>query len=85
MSKYKELKKLATSCRKLGISHYKCAEFEFTLTPESPLKVDKKAKKLNQDSFQNALDQEILSTDTLTQDQLLFWSAGDGGSINEGN
>lgn len=66
----KKLAKLAKSCRTAGISHFKCASFEFTLTPQDPLKVVNAAPKQTNDSS------DPTSEDILDAESLLFWSAG---------
>ena len=73
----KELKKLAATCRKAGISHFKSSEFEFTLTDSLPS--PRSTKK--QDKFVETAPE--FSTDSLTEDALLFWSAGSGDSAGE--
>ena len=67
----KELKKLAKACREAGVKHYKCADFEFTLTDEAPIKSNKK-----QQIHQPADNNERLVSEDLTEEQLLFYSAG---------
>lgn len=85
MPNFKELKKLATQCRKLGIKHYKSAEFEFTLTDEKPLKVVRQSKKATS-LDQLAVDLDIETPDQLTEQQLLYWSTGESdGVTNENN
>lgn len=80
----KELIKLAKACRKAGIKHFKSAEFEFSLTDEVPSKVSQSK------SFTAPIeDNKQFESDSLTDEQLLMWSAGsgDGASedLNEGN
>lgn len=41
----KELKKLIKDCRELGVTHYKCGDIEFNLTPDTPKPVEKKLTK----------------------------------------
>lgn len=70
----KELEKLVKTCRKMGIKSYKGPDFEFTLTDDAPVKSSKSAilkEKLNV--------QGDVESDSLTQDQLLMWSAMGGG------
>lgn len=72
----KELKKLAFACRHAGISHFKNNEVEFTLTdspPESNYKKKQKETTLNKDS----VIQGSIETDSLTEEQLLMYSAID--------
>lgn len=73
----KEIKKLADACRKAGISHFKCGDFEFTLTVDAPESNYKKKNK-NQPNSSESPNSSI-ETETLTDEQLLYWSAG----INE--
>lgn len=70
----KALKKLAETCRKVGIRHFKSAEFEFTLT-DSPLPSVSK-KKTAQNFIVNA-DTGEFETDFPTEEQLLYYSSGD--------
>lgn len=83
----KNIKKLAAECRKAGIKTYKCSDFEFTLTEDAPLSNYKKRQDKNTvpTTFSNASDKII--TDSLTEEQLLFWSSGEPseepGSIQE--
>lgn len=72
----KEIKKLATLCRKQGIQHFRCADFEFTLTDvQSPLKsmALPKFKKLEADNTPM-----IASENDLSDEELLFYSSGQG-------
>lgn len=66
----KALKKLADACRKSGIKHYKSADMEFTLTDYAPESNYKKKQAASE-------PQELAPEETLTQDQLLFWSSVD--------
>ena len=70
----KELKKLATACRKNGIKSLKCEGFEFTLSDEAPSRVVKSAPK-GTGEVKNVIDDDF-DAEGLTQDQLLMWSAG---------
>jgi hypothetical protein len=71
----KELKKLADACRKAGIKHFKNSELEFTLTDEVPVS-DYKRKKQVFLPHSSIIDETIKNADSLTQDELLFWSTG---------
>lgn len=65
----KALKKLADMCRKAGIKHYKCADFEFELSDSVPeLKTSKRKPSLT-DSIDNPFQ-----SDSLTEQQMLFYS-----------
>jgi len=77
----KSLKKLAETCRKVGISHFKGPEFEFTLTPDAPVSEYKKKKeeKSFEESQAEAIDQAF-SSDNLPEETLLMWSALDPSS-----
>lgn len=70
----KALKKLADACRKAGITHFKNAEFEFTLSPDGPVSNYKKRKAKVQES---SIIDENFQSDQLTDEQLLMWSALD--------
>lgn len=70
----KELKRLAAACRKAGILHFKSEQYEFTLTeeaPKSPYKVTKESKKAP-----NTVSNQSFESDSLTNEELLFWSVG---------
>ncbi len=84
----KELKALASACRKAGITSYKGDGVEFTLSPE-PAKVRRYKSKpeatiqvqgpsgvVNIPAPVNPKDDEI-PTDALSDDALLFWSVSD--------
>ena len=73
----KELERLAKMCRKAGIKSFKSPEFEFTLTDEAPQKTTKAAIKASNAQYNNP-DKDF-ETDTLTEDQLLMWSAAPAG------
>lgn len=75
---FKELKKLAAACRKAGISHFKSAEYEFTLTDEVPVSTYK-TKQASKPAA-GAPDAKFES-DSLSEDELLFWSTGTPGDI----
>jgi len=68
----KSLKKLADVCRKAGIKSFKNGQFEFTLTDSIPESNYKKAKKAAVSISDSPIDD-----DSLTQDQILFYSALD--------
>lgn len=73
----KELKRLAAACRKAGISHFKSADYEFTLTEEQPKSAYRQAKAATQPSG----DSGKFESDSLTNDELLFWSTGTAADI----
>ena len=75
----KELKKLADACRKAGIKHYKDSQIEFTLSDEAPTSNYKKKQETQKDISNNYL----VETDSLTEDQLLFWSVGESDGAKE--
>jgi hypothetical protein len=69
----KALEKLAKACRKAGISYFKNEEFEFKLDANpQPAR-----KRNNKQSLPMSNDDAIASEDSLTQDQLLFYSVAD--------
>lgn len=71
----KELKKLAAACRKAGISHFKSEQYEFTLTEDQPVSAYKQAKITASNSdAQVSGDTGKFQSDSLTDDELLFWS-----------
>lgn len=77
---YKNLKKLADACRKAGIKSFKNAELEFTLTDAPPISNYKK-----REAKPRAVEFEEVKDESLTDEQLLFWSIGDMPSENSGN
>jgi hypothetical protein len=82
----KSLKKLADACRKAGITHFKNSEFEFTLSPDAPTSSYKKKQeelKTYSDPNSKAID-DAFNSDTLTDEQLLMWSAIDPTETNIG-
>jgi len=83
---YKNLKKLADFCRKTGIKHYKCDEFEFTLSDDKPVSNYKKRTEIKskRELQQDSLNDDIAKENSLTEEELLFWSTGPELS-NEGN
>lgn len=69
----KELKKLAAACRKAGISHFKSADYEFTLTEDAP----KSAYKLKTGTHEpQAGANDKFESDSLSESDLMFWSVG---------
>lgn len=68
----KALEKLAKACRKAGISYFKNEEFEFKLdgNPEP-------VRKRNNKQALPMSNEPVASEDSLTQDQMLFWSTSD--------
>lgn len=68
----KELKKLADTCRKAGITHFKNEHYEFTLTDEVPVTYYKKNKEAKAAPAPDTNTK--FETDSLTEDELLFWS-----------
>lgn len=76
----KELKKLADTCRKSGIKHYKCQDFEFTLTDSAPTIPTRRNKKgIVVSSNSPLVEDKVESDQQLTDDQLLFWSSASDG------
>lgn len=71
---HKALKRLADACRKAGIKTFKNADFEFTLTEDAPLSNYVRKKRSIRPEEDTGVDSETFKTDTLTDDQLLFWS-----------
>lgn len=69
----KTLKKLVDTCRKVGIKHFKSAEFEFTLTDEPP--VSKYKKKQAEQEVSTSFADDEFKGEALNEEQLLFWSA----------
>lgn len=74
----KELKKLVKACRELGVLHYKTPEIEFTLSHDAPIKVNK-----SEQTFTSANDSKDFESDSLTPEELMFWSAAPDGVHTE--
>lgn len=72
---YKELKKLADTCRKAGIKYFKNAEMEFTLSDEGPISNYK--RKQAKPAAEESVVADTLKDTQLTEDQLLFYSVID--------
>lgn len=72
---YKALKKIADACRKAGIKQFKNAEFEFTLSDEGPISNYKKRTAAKPQLKEN--DVQLIESDSLTEEQLLFFSVMD--------
>jgi hypothetical protein len=68
----KDLKKLAKACREAGITHFKNAEIEFTLSEDAPVLTTKKKADMP------IIDQHLETPDAISEEDLLFWSAGGG-------
>lgn len=71
----KTLKRLADSCRKAGIKHFKSGDLEFTLSDDAPVsnyKKQKSTKLLPHDGGDTKID-----TGNLSDEQLLFYSVVD--------
>lgn len=70
----KALKKIADACRKAGITHYKCADFELTISPDAPPSNYKKRQAVKDPS---PVIDDTFKSDALTEEQLLLWSSID--------
>jgi hypothetical protein len=74
----KELKQLAQACRKAGIKSCKVEGLEITLAEAPPVSRYKQRKASSQLLVSSAGDKvDPIDTDSLTEDQLLFWSSID--------
>lgn len=73
---YKELAKVTKACRKLGISHFKCAEYEITLAPDAPVKVSRPSKDIPK--AQADLRPDKFLTEHISEEDLLLWSVTGG-------
>lgn len=71
----KELKKIAETCRKVGINYFKNESMEFTLTSEPPVSNYKK-RKVEKEASAPVIDDSVKS-DSLTEEALLLWSSVD--------
>lgn len=72
----KLLKKLASTCRKLGIQSFKTQSFEFTLSDDIRA-VEKSSKKQFKSSspLHSLGPDDDFKTDSLTEEELLLWSS----------
>lgn len=77
----KELKKIAATCRKVGIKHFRCEGFEFTLTDEDPQAVKPQARR--PENPLETINAEIAS-DSLSEEELLLWSVTDQADETKG-
>lgn len=66
----KALKKLASACRKAGVKSFKCADFEFQLSDEA-MEIERPKKSAT------TTVESLIDEDTLTDEELLLWSAGE--------
>jgi hypothetical protein len=73
----KALKKIAAACRAAGIKHYKCPDFEFTLSDDVPESNYKRNKRLSTPFIGGPAVDPDFKTDGLTEDALMMWSAVD--------
>lgn len=72
----KNLKKLAAACRKAGILNFKYNKdesFEFSLDPS--YQEPQKQVKASSQPQATTINPNTFETDTLTEEQLMFWSA----------
>lgn len=77
-----KLKKLADTCRKAGITYFKNAEFEIEVSDHKPAPTRRRPRKASISSTTSVQD-DIDVKDNLSEEELLFWSAG--GPSPEGN
>lgn len=70
----KELKKLAKACRDAGIHYFKGEGFEFTLTGVAP-------EKPSRGKSASSEVQGEIESDSLTEEELLYWSTNGGVSM----
>ncbi len=73
----KQLKKLADYCRKAGIKTYECAECKITLADQyTPAPSAYLRKKAGGEKGPKTSIQGHVASDTLSSEELLFYSAG---------
>lgn len=70
----KQLAALAKACRKCGITSFKGAGIEFTLSPEAPVKIVNKPSRATAPAD---LGENVIETDELGPEALMFWSTSD--------
>lgn len=68
----KDLKNLATLCRKYGIKHYKSNELELSFTEDAPI-VNRKSR-IAKSKVESTEEQLGANLGDLSDEQLLFWS-----------
>ncbi len=71
----KKLKKLASACRKAGLKSFKCADFEFVLADDAPVSSYKRSK-VPAPQPDAPASSSLFQSDTLSDEELLFWSSG---------
>jgi hypothetical protein len=76
MPDFKTLKKLAFTCRKLGIKTIRLGDLEVTLSDYEPTKRSYKVRAKGQPVVEGSSTPDDIDSDELSEDQLLFWSAG---------
>lgn len=84
----KDIKKLAATCRKAGITSFKFhsdGSYEFNLDPNPTVKTRQRGKKQDAASPQQATFTADVGEDILTEEQLLFWSSDTPLKITESN
>lgn len=80
----KELKKLAEACRKAGICSFKGYGVEFTLSEQIPAKRSRNRGMRPAASAQPSQeDTSPFASDTLSEEELLFFSVGTGVPIDD--
>jgi hypothetical protein len=79
MPSSKELKKIAKACREAGIKVYKGEGFELTFTDEAPEPKRPRKAASGPTSVVSSPANEKFTTDSLSEEELLMWSAGPGG------
>lgn len=72
----KALKKLALACRSVGITHFKSEDLEFSLSDVTPT-IRKRTRKSDKHGDLPVSSDDSVSSDSLTQEQLLMYSVID--------
>lgn len=77
LPKAKDLKQLAKACREAGITHFKNEHFEINVSEEAPQKARKSKEPQKTENVSPA--NEKFTSDSLSDADLLMWSANPGG------
>lgn len=81
----KTLKKLADSCRKAGIKHFKSGDIEFTLTDDPPVSAYMRSRPIKAPASSVDVIDVNYQSNELTEEQLLFWSTGNAEQSEDNN
>jgi len=72
----KEFNNLVKLCKKLGITYYKCADFEFELGLSSNSNNTPKKRSSKVLKSMIPFNPETIPTEGISDEELMFWSSG---------